>query len=452
MRNLGCLLGAVLALVFVSGAGAANFVLKDTITASDVASQDEFGGRFGNMTSFSTDGSTLLIGTRQADCAAGPNCGAAYVFVRTPAGEWVQQAKLTGPDSAPGDQLTQVALSGDGNVALVGAAHASCAAGSECGAVYFFARSGSTWSFQQKLTASDAGAGDRFGGALAISSDGTVALVGAFVNNCGPFPACGSVYAFERSGSVWTERQQFSGDPNSNVYFGGTVVLSGDGNTALIVGDVFGGGLVAGRAYVFTRSGGVWSFQTKLAPLASPFAFAFTMDISADGDVALIHEDNFASEDFVYVFTRTGTSWSLETRIPNASSPGTGVAAQLALSDDGETAVIKSTRVCSGSLCQVAHLFRRNQGAWNRLQTLQLSGFVDFLNDGSVDISGDAQTVLVADPGASCASGPSCGVAHIFGPFLPLEDIPTASHFGLALLALLLAVSGARMLARRHPV
>jgi hypothetical protein len=449
MRNLWCFLGTVLCFLFVAQAGAANFVLLDTIAPSDVAAQDEFGGRFVDTTAVSVDGSTLLASSWQADCAAGPDCGAAYVFVRTPGG-WVQQARLTGPDSAPGDQFMEVALSGDGNLALVGAGKADCAVGSDCGAVYFFVRNGTAWSFQQKLTPSDPGAGDSFGSALSLSSDGTVAVIGAFQDNCGVFFGCGSAYAFERSGNTWTETQKFSGDPNPSAFFGGTVVLSKDGNTALINGDVFGG-LVAGRAYVFTRSAGVWSFQTKLAPLATAFSFAFNMDVSADGNVALVQEDNFASQDFVYVFTRAGTVWSLETRLPNASSgAGVGVASQLALSDDGETAAIKSTRVCSGSTCQVAHIFRRNQGAWNLFQTLSAANFVDPLEGGSVDISGDAQIVLVADPGAPCASGSNCGVAHLFGTLSPLEDVPAASHLGLALLALLLAASGAWVLARRR--
>ena len=449
MRNLCCFLGAVLCFLAVAEAGAANFVLKDTITAADVAAQDEFGGRSGNATSVSSDGSTLLVTSGRGDCAAGPDCGAAYVFVRTGEG-WVQQAKLTGPDSAPGDLLSRVALSGDGNMALLGASNADCAAGADCGAVYFFVRDGTAWSFQQKLTASDASASDFFGGAVGISNDGTVALVGAFQVECGALSACGAVYAFERSGGVWTETQKLSGDPAFQSYFGGVLALSGDGGTALINGDVFGG-ILSGRAYVFVRSGGVWSFQTKLAPLGLPLVFAFTLEVSADGNTALVYEDNFSPDpDFVYVFTRTGTMWSLETRIPVFANISNATST-VALSDDGETAVIKDQRVCSGGTCRVGHVFRRHQGQWSPVQELITPpNFVDFFNDGSVDISGDAQTVLIADPGAPCASGPSCGVAHIFGPFVILEDVPTASHLGLALLALLLAASGALVLARRR--
>lgn len=450
MRNLVCFLGAVLSLLLVSKAEAADFFLKDTIAPSDVATGDEFGGRLVDTTAVSEDGSTLLVSSWQADCAGGLDCGAAYVFVRGTGG-WVEQAKLTGPDSAPGDQFMEVALSGDGNMALVGAGNADCAAGSNCGAVYFYVRTGTSWSFQQKLTASDAGAGDAFGSALSLSQDGTVAVVGALKNNCGEFLGCGSAYSFERSGNTWTETQKLNGDPKASVYFGGTVSLSKDGNTVLINGDVFGGGLLAGKAYVFTRSGGVWSFQTKLASLGSPLSFAFNMDLSADGNVALIHEDNFASEDYIYVFVRTGTAWSLETRLPNSSTPpGVGVGSQMALSDDGETALIKSTRVCSGNSCQVAHVFHRDQGAWNLVQTLSIANFVDLLEGGSVDISGDGQTLLVADPGVSCGTGPNCGVAYIFGTFSPLEDVPAVSPLGLVLLALFLAAGGSWVIARRR--
>ena len=401
MRNLGCLLGVVFSFLSVAEAGAANFVHLDTIAASDAAANDEFGGFSSDGVAVSTDGSTLLVASWLDDCAAGSDCGSAYVFKRTPGG-WVQQAKLTAPDASPGDRFMAVALSGDGSLALVGAYGANCTGGGlDCGAVYSFVRNGTAWSFQQKLTASDGSVGDTFGIALDISSDGTVALVGAHQDSCGAFFGCGAVYAFERSGGVWTERQKLRGDPASSTFFGGEVVLSGDGTTALIDGDVFGG-LVAARAYVFTRHNGVWSFQTKLEPLGSPFVFAFNMEVSADGNVALVHQEEPHS---LYVFTRTGTVWSLETQLFDSTGDGE-LSGTFALSDDGRT--VAALRFCNNTPCQAATLvFRRDWETWRLEQSLS--------QIGTVDLSGDAKVLLLGDAQASCASGSSCGVAHVFG-------------------------------------
>ncbi len=447
MRNLWCSLGALLSFLFAAPAGATHVVQQATLSASDVAALDEFGGRTSDQAAFSVDGSTLLVSALQANCSAGPDCGAAYVFVRT-AGGWAQQAKLSAPDAAPGDGAFLVALSGDGSMALVGAYGADCSAGPDCGAVYFFVRNGTVWSFQQKLTASDASAGDFFGVSVGLSRDGTVALVGASHDDCGSFPVCGSVYAFTRSGGTWAEQQKFGGDPGSDNFFGGILTLSADGNTALILGD-FHRGAIAARAYVFTRSAGTWSFQTKLEPLGDPPSFASAMDLSADGSVAFVYEDHGFGEDFVYVFTRTGTTWSLESLI-FIFGDGLNGSSNLAVSDDGETLLLKTPRFCSSNTCHVASVFRREQGGWRLDQGLVLSSYFDVLDLRSVDISGDGRTLLVADPGAPCASGSSCGVVHVFGEPELLANVPTVSHLGLTLLALLLAASGAWRLARKE--
>ena len=97
---------------------------------------------------------------------------AAYPLTIDP---WLQQAKLTADDDAAGDQFgNSVAVSGD--TAVVGA-YANDDGGSTSGSAYVFVRSGTTWSQQAKLTASDAAAGDQFGYEVAVSGD--TAVVGA---------------------------------------------------------------------------------------------------------------------------------------------------------------------------------------------------------------------------------------------------------------------------------
>ena len=75
--------------------------------------------------------------------------------------------------------------------------------GHSAGAVYVYARSGTSWSQQAKLTASDAAAGDRFGTSVAIS--GTTIVVGAALNDDAGFHS-GSAYVFTWDGSSWVEQ------------------------------------------------------------------------------------------------------------------------------------------------------------------------------------------------------------------------------------------------------
>ncbi len=148
---------------------------------------------FGLAVALSSDGNTALAGAKNTGCRPATPCGGAYVFVRN-GGTWSLQAMLTAPDG--NEPSPAVALSGDGTTALVGGNYAGCAAGPGCGAAHMFVRSGVTWSLQARLTAPDARAHDGFGDAVALSSNGTTALVRAAGSNCASGPYCGAAYVF----------------------------------------------------------------------------------------------------------------------------------------------------------------------------------------------------------------------------------------------------------------
>src|SRR5205814_707528 len=119
------------------------------------------------------------IGGNQGDDTAGGS-GAAYVFVRTGT-TWSQQAYLKASNTGTGDRFgTSVAVSGDtvvvGAIFEDGAAvgvdgDASSNAAANAGAAYVFVRSGTTWSQQAYLKASNTSAGMAFGTRAAISAD-----------------------------------------------------------------------------------------------------------------------------------------------------------------------------------------------------------------------------------------------------------------------------------------
>ncbi|MCI0630835.1 MAG: FG-GAP repeat protein, partial [Phycisphaerales bacterium] len=116
---------------------------------------------------------------------------------------------------------------------------------------------------QQKLIASDAAAGDSFGVSVALSGD--TALVGAYADDHPGASNAGSAYVFIRSGSVWTQQAKLvAADAGADDLFSFSVALSGD--TVLIgaINDDHEGGNLAGSAYVFVRSGSVWTQQAKL--------------------------------------------------------------------------------------------------------------------------------------------------------------------------------------------
>ena len=264
-----------------------------------LVASDEAGSRnFGYSVAISGD--TIVAGAREP---FGSGTGSAYVFVRS-GGVWTQQAKLTASDGAVDEQFGwAVALSGD-TVAI--GAHQAAPGGA--GAAYVFIRSGGAWSQQAKLTASDSAASDAFGSSVALV--GNTALIGAPKNDQSGSDA-GAAYVFTRSGTVWSQQAKLGGTDTANAdHFGNAVALSYD--TALVgapqnnpagVGD-------AGSAYVFTRSGISWSQQTKLTAADAATDRKFGSSVALDGDKALIGSYFSEPAGAAYAFTRSGAVWT----------------------------------------------------------------------------------------------------------------------------------------------
>ncbi len=205
---------------------------------------------FGTNVALSADGNTALIGGWNDDSVASGDRdysgkGAAWVFTRS-GSTWTQQGpKLTPTDETGNGKFgTIVALSADGDTALIGAWNDDTSKG----AAWVFSRSGGAWSQQgPKLTgAGEVGEG-RFGVAVALSADGDRALIGALYDN----GTRGAAWVFTRSGSTWTQEggKLTGGGESGEGEFGTNVALSADGDTALIGGWRDNGG--TGAAWVF---------------------------------------------------------------------------------------------------------------------------------------------------------------------------------------------------------
>ncbi len=247
---------------------------------------------------------------------AGSSSGSAYVFTRTNR-IWSQQTKLVASDAAIDDELGRaVFLYGD--TALVGAP-LDDDLGTDSGSAYVFERTGTTWTQPKKLTAADGAADDRFGWSVVLQ-DGT-ALVGAPLDDDLGTDS-GSAYVFERAGSSWGQQAKLTaGDGAADDEFGYSVSLGGD--TAL-VGAVYDDDVqpTCGSAYVFERSGTLWSQQAKLVASDADSDDNFGISVAIDGDIALIGAEYDDSPDWdagsAYVFERTGTVWVEQPKILTA--------------------------------------------------------------------------------------------------------------------------------------
>ena len=305
-------------------------------------------GEFGTSAALSDDGNTALVGVPEDDAAT----GGTWVFTRS-SGVWSQQGpKLTGGEEDNSEFGVLVALSADGNTALVGGWNDD----GRKGAAWVFTRTNGVWSQQgPKLTAgseSESGAG--FGTSVALSADGNTALIGA----PGDDNRKGAAWVFTRTGSTWTKqggKLTAGDDAVGNPWFGYTVALSGDGNTALIGGWLDDGW--KGAVWVFTRAGSTWSQQDEKLTANDEDGegmFGTNVTLSADGNTALIggwNDDSefgvggnrdYSGKGAAWIFTRSGSTWTQQgPKLAANDETGNGKFGTIvALSANGNTALI----------------------------------------------------------------------------------------------------------------
>jgi len=278
---------------------------QQKLTASDGIASDIFGS------AVSIDGDTAVVGasgpaTVRANVGSGESSStpyaAAYVFTRT-AGVWSLQQKLQASDLANPDQFGySVGLSGD--TIVVGAPLKA----SSTGAAYIYTRTGSTWTQRKKLTASNGATGDKYGSSVAVS--GNTVVVGASAKST----AKGSVYVYTGSGSTWTEQQILTAsDAANNSKFGDSVSISGD--TLAAGSPTAGSGF--GATYIFTRTANTWSQQQKITATGGTSSDQFGYSVSLDLDQVAI---GTGGAEKAYIFTRTSGVWSQLTSVTGSDT------------------------------------------------------------------------------------------------------------------------------------
>jgi predicted amidohydrolase len=262
------------AFVFVRSGGV--WTQQAHLFASDAEEFDYFGS------SVAISGDTAVVVAPNDDTPGGTDAGSAYVFVRS-GSIWKEQAHLFASDGAAFDVFGNVYVAISGDTVVVGANSDDTPAGTDAGSAYIFVRSGGVWTEQAHLFASDGAADDLFGQCVAISGD--TAVVGAIWDDTPAGTDAGSAFVFVRRGGVWTEQAHlFAYDGAAGDSFGRSVAISGDTAVVGASNDDTAGGTDAGSAYVFVRSGGVWTQRGHLFAYdgAADDLFGFAVAISGD--------------------------------------------------------------------------------------------------------------------------------------------------------------------------
>ena len=416
------LAAAVQRLTSTSGAASTWSQQSDLVPSARLAGYDVLAYSM----ALSADGTTALIGINAVsggEQTGGSLLGLAYVFTRSSStsSAWSQQidlgSKVTNTDdslpAALGQTVTDVndelgssvALSADGNTALVGACGVCnsffTTEDDPDGTVYVFTRSGSTWKKQSQLSTANNGDAflggqepNEFGSSVALSGDGAIALIddeSIATDSVGD--PIGAAIVFTRSGNGWRQQSEL---PDH-----GSVALSADGTTALV-----------GTGNVFTRSDSTWSRQLKLPGKFSAVA------LSSDGATVLAGDGDSNSASVLTRSSSASSAWSQQGKLTAGDIvAGDRFGCSVALSADSTTALGGAMGKSVGKNSQqgAIYLFTRSGSTWRQQSKLTAGdgGDKDYFGS-SVSLSADGATALIGADGKNVGGKKDQGAAYVF--------------------------------------
>ncbi|MEM7182010.1 MAG: FG-GAP repeat protein [Spirochaetota bacterium] len=409
--------------------------------------------------------------TASADNSASTS-GAVYIFKQN-GSTWAQEAYLKAANAEANDEFGySVSISSD--TIAVGARTESSnqttitnGSGASVdnskfrsGAVYVFKRSGSTWQQEAYLKTPNADTSDGFGWSVAISSD-TIAVgvrdeasnqttitngTSASTNNSAA--ASGAVYVFKRSGSSWAQEAYLKA-PNAEAgdTFGDSVAISGDtivvgatsedsnqttvtnGASASADNSLASFGTSVGAAYVFKRSGTTWAQEAYLKAANAGANDNFGISVSIFSDTIAIGasledssqttitngtsastDNSTANSGAVYVFKRSGTTWSQEAYL-KAANAGTNdnfgasvsissdtIAVGAASEDSNQTTITNGNSAStdnSASNSGAVYVFKRTGTTWTQEAYLKAPN-AELLDNFGAAIAVSSDTIVVS--------------------------------------------------------
>lgn len=390
-------------------------------------------------------------------CQASACVDSAAVTASGPLVEAIGYVKASDPASDA--QFGQgMALSANGQTLAVGAPGGN-SLNSASGAVYLFARDGTTWRQQARLEAPTPQSNDGFGYSLALSSAGDTLAVGA-PHDSQTANYGGAVYVYTGQGAAWALQTRLTGlNTSSGDAFGGSVALSAQGDVLAVGADQEAGSGTganppddnnspqSGAAYVFARQGNAWSQQAYLKASTNHIGdqFGRRIALSADGHTLAVGMPSPAgggggTSGSVHVYAHDGLVWGLQAFL-SAPNPLllSGFGEALALSADGQVLAVGSPYDSSAAtgidgdpgntgatFSGAAYVFTRNNASWGQRAYIKAS------NTGANDrfgttlaLSSDGQTLAVgAISESSDARGiggdqgndnaPDTGAAYLF--------------------------------------
>jgi hypothetical protein len=281
----------------------------------------------------------------------------------------MQRTKIVGPDVEAVDNFGY-AVAIDGDWVLIGSPLDDDIA-EQSGAVYVYRRNGSTWTFAQKLKASDPFFGAQYGAAVAI--EGSLAVVGADLDHPSGINNAGSAYVLERVNDTWFQRAKlWAGDAQPNSSFGEAVDISGG---TIVIGSWRATGVawLSGLAYVFEGAGSTWIETARLLPHDAGQGDGFGCSVAVDGDRLVVgasgwHQPPAASIGAAYVFEKQiSGAWTQAQKLSPPGSMNDYFGFDVDMQGDWVMTGADGANV-TGPNSGVVYAFQFSSGAWRLSQ------------------------------------------------------------------------------------
>jgi uncharacterized repeat protein (TIGR01451 family) len=356
------------------------------------------GDQQGFVVALSADGIHALVGAPGATVNGTNQAGKAFMYVLSH-GQWQRTQEFDDPTPVSGDRFgSALAMSSDGSTLIIGAPGASAGGQDAAGRVFVFTSAAGSWSLHE-LSEPEAAASDAFGTAVAISGNGGIAVVGA--------PAAarsGKAFVFTLNAGVaggTTAELDAPAEAGGNYHFGNAVAIAANGNDIVVGAPVIGDGVPAGKAWLFV-TGKSNAAQARVSSLFNAFKNNTSLLQAAKGG--------------------NSGPWSVGHEFDNPVSDKPGYfGSSLAISADGSEVLIGAYGEYSstdnsnqGDGIGAAYLYTQASG-WGTPQVFMDAAAVRLEGFGnSVSLASDGKTLAIGAQNAGVNSADAAGKVFVY--------------------------------------
>lgn len=274
--------------------------------------------RYGQGVLVSDDGNRVVVQVQNGSAGGPSACGYLDIY-RKEGNFWILEQRLTEAVPVAGDIFGGSVAADAGFTRLAVSVPGNDEISYNYGVIRVFVRAGNVWSLETSVRPTDAGSSPNISTGLGMSKDGNYLFLGCvYAEDTGMAMNTGILYVYKRSGSTWNQTAKIPGPVNiANRNFGYNVNSNQDGSriiiTALPTTETADNKYTV---YVYSRVGETWSVETEFATSEIGNWFGYHSCMNDAGTMIAIgaHKENSYSG-AVYIYTRTGTTWTLATKL-----------------------------------------------------------------------------------------------------------------------------------------